>query len=87
MKLHTKLGKPIPPPDPKAATAIAALNAQEEAAKSKTTVSVSSGVAVAPAAAPVVKSSLAPRITFVAGELVRFLKDENDYCGVSLSHG
>ncbi len=65
VKLHTRLGKPIPPPDPKAAAAIAALNAQEEA-KSKTN-NVATAAAAVTSAAPV-RVSATPRITFIAGE-------------------
>jgi len=65
VKLHTKLGKPIPPPDPKAAAAIAALNAQEEAAKVKPN-DVPNPVAPAGVNLPTVRSA-PPRINFVAG--------------------
>ncbi|XP_065223039.1 zinc finger RNA-binding protein isoform X2 [Planococcus citri] len=66
VKLHTRLGKPIPPPDPKAAAAIAALNAQEEA--KVRTVPGGTVTPVTPAAANSisVRSSTTPRINFVA---------------------
>ena len=65
MKLHTKLGKPIPPPDPKASAAISALNAQEEAAKPKTNDVLGSSIPGSISTPPV--RSLPPRINFVAG--------------------
>lgn len=70
VKLHTKLGKPIPPPDPKAAAAIAALNAQEEAAKSKTVIGASNTSAAASAVSVSLKVPPAPRITFVTGKFL-----------------
>lgn len=68
--MHTRLGKPIPPPDPKASAAIAALNAQEEKAKASNG-SVSGSVTIS--AAPTVKAPATPRITFVAGSLSNIL--------------
>lgn len=67
VKLHTKLGKPIPPPDPKASAAISALNAQEEAIKIKVNDVVAPSASGSIAAPPV--RSLPPRINFVAGSL------------------
>lgn len=64
--MHTRLGKPIPPPDPKASAAIAALSAQEDKAKTSNG-TMSSAVTIS--AAPTVKAPTTPRITFISGSL------------------
>ena len=71
MKLHTKLGKPIPSSDPIRVNAASTATTQAPGTKTTTTTAPSVGTAAAKAK-PVIKKVVTPKITFV-GELARSL--------------
>ena len=64
LKLHTKMGKPIPSSDPIKVNTAATSTAQSAAGKAAASVTSAAGAAAAKAK-PVVKKVVTPKITFV----------------------